>query len=238
MLHSAEVLSLTQGAAGIGLAAIDTSGDYAAAVTRRDSAVSKLLLGLRISCAATTSPSSGARRSFAGPHTCKVKGPDGETSFHFESLIIATGSSPAPLPIEGASLPGVIDSNGALALTRPPRRAVIVGGGAVGVEWADIWRAFGSEVTVVEILPRLVPTEDPEIGRELFRAFGRKGIVSHVSSQVARIRQETDGLQVDVIVEEGPRTISADVVLTAVGRRPNVSGLALDTAGIDPRRRA
>jgi dihydrolipoamide dehydrogenase len=110
---------------------------------------------------------------------------------------------------------------------------VIVGAGAVGVEWAEIWRAFGSEVTIVEMLPQIVPTEEPEIGRELARAFGREGITCLTSAQVREIRSAADGLGVVVAVEGEERVLPADVVLAAVGRRPNVAALGLSAAGVD-----
>src|SRR5437763_15828316 len=106
MLHSAEVLSLAHGAPELGPSSGNFSGDYAAAVTRRDSAVSKLLLGLTNLLRGNNITVIRGEAQLVGPHTCNVNGADGVTSVRFENLIIATGSSPAPLPVEGANLPG------------------------------------------------------------------------------------------------------------------------------------
>jgi dihydrolipoamide dehydrogenase len=164
--------------------------------------------------------------------TAEVEAADGGQTLAFRNLIVATGSRAASLPIPGADLPGVLDSDGALKLDAAPGRAVVIGGGAVGVEWAEIWSAFGSQVTVLEMLPQLVPTEEPEVARELTRAFTRKGIECVPGGSVQEIRLSRDGLAVVASVEGTERTVEADVVLTAVGRRPNVEGLGLEKAAV------
>jgi len=146
-------------------------------------------------------------------------------------VIVATGSVPARLPLPGADLPGVITSDGAFGLTEVPRRLVVIGGSAVGAEWASLFHTFGSEVTVVEMQDRLVPLEDKEIGAALGRSFGKRGITVLTGSTVSGIAQAPDGLRVAV---GGPqaREVDADVVLVGVGRRPNTADLGLDVAGI------
>src|SRR5439155_23754630 len=104
-----------------------------------------------------------------------------------KQIIIATGSTPAQLPIPGSDLPGVIDSDGAFLLKEVPKHIVIGGGGAVGTEWATMFSAFGSEVTLVELLPNLLPLEDEDMGRALSRSFQKRGINVLTSSTVARI---------------------------------------------------
>ena len=106
-----------------------------------------------------------------------------------KNIIIATGSTPALLPIPGADLPGVINSDGAFLLKDVPKRIVIVGGGAVGTEWATLFSAFGSEVTLVELLPNLLPVEDEDMGRTLARSFQKRGIKVLTGSTVTRIEE-------------------------------------------------
>jgi dihydrolipoamide dehydrogenase len=147
-------------------------------------------------------------------------------------VLIATGSVPARLPVPGADLPGVITSDGAFGLTEIPDRLVVIGGSAVGVEWAALFATFGSEVTVVERQDRLVPAEDAEIGIALGRSFGKRGITVLTGSTVTAVTQAGERLRVRV---DGPngRDLDADVVLVGVGRHPNTGQLGLDAAGIE-----
>jgi dihydrolipoyl dehydrogenase len=150
-------------------------------------------------------------------------------------VIVATGSVPVRLSVPGADLPGVITSDGAFGLTAVPGRIVVIGGSAVGAEWASLFAYAGSAVTVVEMQPRLVPAEDEEIGQALEQSFRKRGIEVLTGSTVTAI-EERDGLRVTV---EGPRPqrIDADVVLSGVGRKPNTAALDLDKAGVATDRR-
>src|SRR5439155_1855943 len=144
-----------------------------------------------------------------------------------KNVIIATGSTPAQLPIPGADLPGVINSDGAFMLKAVPERIVIVGGGAVGTEWATMFSAFGSEVTLVELLPNLLPLEDEDMGRTLSRSFQKRGIKVLTSSTVAKIEsgenKMASTLRVTITDKDGKneQTVAADNVLIGVSRRPN-----------------
>jgi dihydrolipoamide dehydrogenase len=238
MLHSGEVLRLRPAPSGIDpgtnqAAAAHFAADYGAAVDGRDATVAHLLQGLTTLLRSNGVAVIRGEARLHDAHTLEVITPSGAEEFGFRNLVLATGSRSAPLPIPGAALPGVVDSDGALELREPPGRAVIIGGGAVGVEWAEIWRAFGSEVTVLELLPQLVPTEDHEIAREVLRAFTRRGITCHLGAQVAEIRTAPDGLRVIAGVDGTEREFPADTVLTAVGRRPIVDGLNLAAAGLE-----
>src|SRR5207237_5345314 len=135
----------------------------------------------------------------AGQPTARVTG---------KNVIIATGSTPAQLPIPGVELPGVINSDGAFMLKDVPKRIVIVGGGAVGTEWATMFSAFGSEVILVELLPNLLPVEDEDMGRTLARSFQKRGIKILTSSTVAKIDQAgrgkgAHGLKVTITDKDG-----------------------------------
>jgi dihydrolipoamide dehydrogenase len=232
MLRSAEVLGLLRDGSSFGLVAAGGTVDYGAAVIRREAAVSQLVGGLGTLLKANGVIILQGVGRLTGSHTVEIIGENGSRHEEFADLIVATGSRPASLSLPGANLPGVIDSDGALRLHEAPRRAVIIGAGAVGVEWAEIWRAFGSGVTVVEMMPQMIPTEEPEIARELLRCFGRKGIMCHLDARVREIRAVADGLEVIVEAEQGQSTIAADFVLTAVGRHANLEGLGLDAAGL------
>jgi dihydrolipoamide dehydrogenase len=233
MLRSAEVLDLLEHAADYGLHVQGIRADYAAVTARRDRTVSHLLQGVTNLLRGNGVAVLRGDARLLDPHRLIVTSAAGQQMVDFDHLIIATGSSSAALPVPGADRPGVIDSDGALKLKEAPRRAVVIGGGAVGVEWAAIWRAFGSEVTVIEMLPQIIPTEEPEIARELTRAFANQGITTVTGATVQEIQSGVDGLQVTAAVGGETRTFDADVVLVAVGRRPHTDGLGLQEAGVE-----
>jgi dihydrolipoamide dehydrogenase len=163
-------------------------------------------------------------------------------SLEGRNLIVATGSTPVLLPIPGIDLPGVVTSDGAFLLGEVPRRIVIIGASAVGAEWATMFNAFGSEVTMVELLPTLLPAEDQDMGRTLARSFTKRGIKVQTGRTVSEITQvgrgkrgkQTAALQVTVTDPDGqhPTQVETDVVLVGVGRRPNTEGLDLERAGV------
>src|SRR5262249_25133954 len=127
-----------------------------------------------------------------------------------------------------------VDSTGLLAQTEMPRRLVVLGGGIIGCEFASIFATFGSEVTIVELLPRLIPQEDEDAAKELAKAFGKKGIRLEPGKQCTRVEQQGNALTVHF--GEG-ETVEADLMLVSVGRAPLVEGIGLDAAGVafDPR---
>lgn len=141
------------------------------------------------------------------------------------SVILALGSVPARIPVPGLDLPGVVDSDEALVLDKPPRRLAIVGGGVIGVEFASIYRAFGSEVTVIEMMPTLLPPADEEISRRLALAFKKRGIEVHTGAKLQEVVAAGERLVLRYEEKGAVHESEADVVLQAVGRRPNLAGL-------------
>jgi len=232
MLRSAEVLHLLERAEEFGLHAEGVRADYGAVVARRDKSVAQLLKGVTNLLAGNGVAVVRGTATIRDGQTVEVASAEGRATVGYRNLIVATGSRSAPLPVPGADLPGVIDSDGALELQKPPRRVVIIGGGAVGVEWAEIWAAFGTEVTVLEMLPQIVPTEEPEIARELTRAFARKGIECVPGATVRDIHGAGDGLAAIAMVDGEERVFKADTMLAGVGRRANVEDLGLENAGV------
>jgi dihydrolipoamide dehydrogenase len=159
---------------------------------------------------------------------------EGGESVQFRSAIVATGSYPIRPPIPGLESGRCVDSTGLLAQTEVPRRLAILGGGIIGCEFASIFNTFGSEVTIVEMLPRLIPQEDDDAAKELAKAFRKRGIAVNLESRCTGVEEREGGLAVHV---EGAESIEADLMLVAVGRAPNVEGLGLEQAGVafDPR---
>ncbi|CAB4690474.1 MAG: dihydrolipoyl dehydrogenase [Actinobacteria bacterium] len=164
--------------------------------------------------------------TFTGPNTISVAGGEDVT---FKSAIIATGAYPVRPPIPGLDSSLCVDSTGLLAQTEIPRRLVVLGGGIIGCEFASIFNEFGSEVTIVEMLPRLIPQEDDDAAKELAKQFGRKGITLHLGKQCTKVEQS--GSTLTVHFGEG-ESVEADLMLVAVGRTPLVEGIGLEAAGV------
>src|SRR5438552_18450673 len=159
---------------------------------------------------------------FSGPNTIAVEGAEDVT---FRSAIVATGSYPIRPPIPGLDSPRCVDSTGLLAQTEVPRRLVVLGGGIIGCEFASIFRRFGSEVTVVEMLPRLIPMEDEDASKELAKQFERRGIALHLGKQCTQV--DDSGSSLTVHFGEG-ETVEGDLMLVSVGRAPLVEGIGLE----------
>jgi dihydrolipoamide dehydrogenase len=149
-------------------------------------------------------------------------------------IIVATGSRPATLMLPGADLPRVLDSDGALALTEVPASIVVVGAGAVGCEWSQIFARLGAEVTLVETLPRILPREDEEMGKELAKALTAEGVAIHTGTSITAVNKADSGLEVHLLEAAGnvARSVMADYVLVGVGRVPLTNGLHLEAAGV------
>src|SRR5215210_4138584 len=172
----------------------------------------------------------GAGR-FKDANTIEVEG--GE-DVSFRSAVIATGSFPLRPPIPSLDSPRCVDSTGLLAQTEVPRRLVVLGGGIIGCEFASIFRRFGSEVTIVEMLETLIPQEDADAAKELAKAFGKRGIALQLGKQCTRV--DDDGSQLTVHFGEG-ETVQADLMLVSVGRAPLVEGIGLEEIGVELDRR-
>ena len=144
------------------------------------------------------------------------------------NVVVATGSQPRTLglPVDGKR---VLTSDDALRMTELPTTAVVVGGGVIGVEIASAWRSLGVEVTIVEALDRLVPTEEPDLSKGLQRAFRKRGIQTRFGATVAGI--DTTEADATIRLADGS-ALAADVVLVAVGREPRTAGLGLAEAGV------
>jgi len=172
------------------------------------------------------------------PHAVEIE-TDGKTeTVEGNSVLLAVGSVPARLPLPGFDLPGVLSSDQILNIQQIPESIAIIGAGPIGVEFADVFNSMGSKVTIIELLPRLVPLEDEEISAELARSFRRRRIEVFASAKVSGV-VERDGRPVVQFQHEGkPRGVAAEVVLSAVGRWPNTEGIGLPEAGIEMNRRA
>jgi len=163
---------------------------------------------------------------FKDANTIAVEGGEDVT---FKSAIIATGSYPLRPPIEGIDSERCVDSTGLLAQTEVPRRLVILGGGIIGCEFASILHRFGSEVTIVEMLPHLIPMEDADASKELLKQFKKRGIDVHLESQCKKVEERESGL----VVHFDDQQVECDLMLVATGRGPAVEDLGLEEIGVE-----
>jgi dihydrolipoamide dehydrogenase len=155
----------------------------------------------------------------------------GKRRIEATDVVIATGSRPKLLP--GVELTErVITSDQALWLDRIPSSAVVIGAGAVGLEFASLYRSFGAEVTLLEALPRLAPLEDEDVSREIARAFKKRGITTAPSASVNEVKDTGEMVEVSYEVGGGAQTVSAEICLVATGREPVTDGLDLAKAGV------
>jgi dihydrolipoamide dehydrogenase len=154
---------------------------------------------------------------------------EGGEDVSFRSAIVATGSYPLRPPIDGIDSPRCVDSERLLAQTEVPKRLVILGGGIIGCEFASIFQRFGTEVTIVEMLPTLIPMEDEDAAKELLKQFRKRGIAVHLESQCDGVEDTGDGLR----VRFGSEVVECDLMLVATGRGPVTQGLGLEEIGVE-----
>ena len=170
----------------------------------------------------------------AGGGTVEVRGEDGESRrYHGRNVIIATGSRPRDIPVLVIDGERVWSSTHALFQADAPGHLVIVGAGAVGIEFADIYAAYGSKVTVVEMLERILPVEDEEVSEAVARSYKRRGMKILTSTALQHTEIHDGGVRLTTRDGAGEeRIIEADYVLSAVGRVPNIEDIGLDRAGV------
>src|SRR5216117_2467592 len=154
---------------------------------------------------------------------------DGAEDVTFKQAVIATGSYPLRPPIDGVDTPRAVDSTGLLAQTSVPKHLVVLGGGIIGCEFASIFRRFGSEVTIIEMLPQLIPQEDADAAKELAKQFQKRGITLHLETTCDRVEDTGSGLR----VHHAGDTTEADLMLVATGRGPTVENLGLENIQVE-----
>jgi len=168
--------------------------------------------------------------AFTSPNSIDVAG----KSYSAKTIMIATGSSVTPLPGVDIDQKVVVDSTGALALSKVPKHMVVIGGGVIGLELGSVWLRLGAQVTVVEYLDQILPGMDGEVRKEAAKIFKKQGFNIRTGTKVTgvSVKGGTATLTVEPAAGGASESIEADCVLVAIGRRPNTEGLALDKAGI------
>ena len=170
-----------------------------------------------------------------GIHTVEVSNNGKVTSLKTKNVILATGSEARMIPGLEAS-DRILTNIEILSLKEIPKSLVIVGAGAVGVEFASIYRSFDCEVTIVEMLPRLVPVEDEDVSKELARVYRKRGINFHTSAKVDKVEKSKTGVTVTITVDGKQQKIDAEKILIAIGRKPRTANVGLERTKIKPER--
>jgi dihydrolipoamide dehydrogenase len=224
LLHSAEIADNVKDAAHYGIQATFGSIDMPAVNKYRDGIVDKLFKGLTGLVSSKNITVVAGEGKMTGPRTIQVNG----DNYTGANLVLASGSYSRTLP--GLEIGGrVITSEHALQLNFVPKSVIVLGGGVIGVEFASIWKSFGTDVTIVEGLPHLIPNEDEALSKALERAYRKRGIDFKLGVRFSSVTQSETG--VTVTLENGDQ-LQADLLLVAVGRGPNTAGLGFEEQGV------
>lgn len=233
LLASADKLHELKRCAEFGLSAGEVGFDYGKVTAHMNDVVLRMRSGIQQLLKSNNIDVKNGVAHLTGPKQLTVSTSTGVEAFTADSVILATGSSPAGLPVPGGDLADVINSDQLLALTAVPQRMVVVGAGAVGIEFAAIFQAFGCDVTVVEMMPAILPNVDGEMVKRMAILLRKQGLKFLTGRRVSKVEAAPDG-GVLVTVTDGETTsvLAADKVLASIGRTPNVTELGLDAAGV------
>ncbi|MFM8515995.1 MAG: dihydrolipoyl dehydrogenase [Actinomycetota bacterium] len=224
LLHAAEVADSARESEHFGVKANLDGIDMPKVNEYRDGVVARLYKGLQGLVKSRDITLVEGEGRLVGPNTVEVNG----EKYTGTNVVLATGSYARTLP--GLEIGGrIMTSDQALNLDYVPTSVIVLGGGVIGVEFASVWRSFGSEVTIVEGLPHLVPNEDEACSKALERAYRKRGITFILGTRFASATQDATG--VTVTLEDG-KTVTAEILLVAVGRGPNTAGMGYDEQGI------
>jgi len=224
LLHAAEVADYSRDAAKYGVTTNFEGIDIAGVKTYREGIVAKKYKGLQGLVKARKITVIEGEGKLVSPTTVQV----GDDTIVGKNVVLASGSYSRSLP--GLEIGGrVITSEQALELDFVPKKALVLGGGVIGVEFASVWKSFGADVSIIEALPHLVPNEDESISKSLERAFRKRGIDFNLGVRFQSVTQDDNGV---VVTLEDGKTFDGDVLLVAVGRGPVTDGLGYDEVGI------
>jgi len=207
--------------------------DYAVAVRRSRQVSDRLVKGVGFLMKKHKIDVHMGTATFTGAHTVHVR-PDAGAAEELtaKNIVIATGARAAMIPGVQADGKRVLTYQEAILQETLPASVIVIGGSAIGLEFATVWSSYGAQVTVVEMLPRLAPLEDEEVGKELAKAFTKRGIQVRTGSRVEGIEATNAKVTVKINTGTGQETLEADQALVAIGIKPNTENLGLDAAGV------
>ncbi|MBM1107876.1 dihydrolipoyl dehydrogenase [Aurantibacter crassamenti] len=233
LLKSAQVFDYLKHASDYGLIAEGVDKDFDAVVKRSRSVADGMSKGVQFLMKKNKIEVIKGYGTLKPGKKVSVKGDDGkETEYSGKHIIIATGARSRELPSLPQDGKKIIGYREAMSLKEQPKKMVVVGSGAIGVEFAYFYQTMGTEVVVVEYLPHIVPVEDEDISKQLERSLKKAGIKVMTSSEVTHVDTSGDGVKVNVKTSKGAEIIPADIVLSAVGIKSNIENIGLENVGI------
>lgn len=233
ILHTADLYDAVKNGASIGLLTDNVRVDWKTVMDRKAVVVKKLVGGVDGLLRANKVKVHHGKGVLLDEKTVNLS--NGE-SLHGDAMILATGSEPVKLKFPGADLPGVIDSTQALSLEKIPESMIIIGGGVIGVELAAAFSAFGCKVTIVEMLPEILPPIDKEITAQVKQQMTKKGIKIMTGARLTAVAEKDSRLCAKIAIGEKMEELSAEFVLVAVGRKARTENIGLEKLGIETER--
>ena len=230
LLKNAEIVSYIRRADEFGLKFDAFHPDYAAAMARSRRVVDRNTRGVRYLLRKNNVTHLEGAARLTAPNRVAIE--PGGTTIEAKNIIIATGARPRPLPALPIDGQRIISSRESIVLTDLPPSMAIIGGGAIGVEFAYIYAMYGVDVTIIELLPRLVPNEDADISAQLERSFRALGIKIITNAAVTGATPTPRGLTLSIEQNGAPQSLETDMALVAVGVQPNTENLGLETIGV------
>jgi dihydrolipoamide dehydrogenase len=230
LLHTANLLDEIRDAEESGIGVEAPRLDFPRAHRRKQQVVDKNAAGIAHLFKKYKTRAIHGFGRITGDHQVEVEGAEGRSTYEARFLLIATGSVPREVPVAPTDGERVVNSDHLLRLERVPESLAILGAGAVGTEFASMFNSFGSRVTLVEMLPRLLPLEDEEVSKELERAFRKRGITSWTGTKLTGLQKTGGGVALSF--EGKDERLEAEMLLVAVGRGPVTEGIGLETLGL------
>jgi len=234
LLHTADLLEEARHGGDVGVSAREVRLDLPGAMKHKEKVVRQSSNGIAYLMKKNRVDVVNGFGRVAGVGRVSVVGQDGaETTYAARNILIATGSAPRSLPGIEIDHRTILSSDSILELAEVPKSLLVIGSGAVGVEFASMFSRFGSRATILEVLPRIVPLEDEDISRELAASFKRQGMSVYVDARVERVTRSEGGVEVLARTSaEKTETMRAEKVLLAVGRKPLSEGIGLEGVGV------
>ena len=230
---NAEYIDQLHESEAYGVGKIDFTLDFQSVIERKNTVVEQLKSGVESLLSHKLINLVRGRAFFKDQHTVTVVSDSGSEDFTADYIIIATGSVSASLPVPGADLPGILTSREILDIDHIPQRLCVIGGGVIGLEFASIFRSFGSEVNVIEYCKDILPRFDSDLAKRLKQSLGKRGIEISTQSQVLSIALNGNEYEVTFSRKGKEEKVLADKVLMAVGRRAALNSLNFTEVGIE-----
>ena len=232
LLHNAEVVEGVKEGNIYGFTFDNLKLDYSVAQKRSREVSNRMMKGGEFLMKKNKIQVIKGTGQLTSPTTLKVQTANGEETVEAKYIIVATGAKPRTLPFLPVDGKRVFTYRQLLEYTQTPKSMIVVGSGAIGMEFATVFHAYGAQVTVLEVLPRILPNEDEDISAEMAKAFAKKGIKTMAGVKVDGATIADDGVTINISANGQPQQLKADIVLQSVGIAPLTEGIGLDKAGV------